>query len=443
MKIVFIVERLSNYRFFLPLIKASIKRKYLVECWHDYSQPQGGNKGYSFPRLDAAPNYLIVNGVQLVKYFGCADLKIRLEQEKTVDAVISIHAINYLFKKGFSKRVSFCWIIVFVGIDHFIEMYPLKQSRAWYCKNERFCIDTKFWKEEMQKFYNEFAPKTPLLEQQGKIKVTGSVEFDLMDIAPKELIREKYGIPKGKDICLYLPYPYADRGRNSAWERAFCGYFTNVYRGKDGRYTHEKKRAIFSAIIYKLYCLKKIFCDPFALKFFLKKLNEKSFSKAMKKFCHKNNLWYVIKPRLKFPVSAPVQRDADLVIWDDEIQQDPSRLKELLSISRILVSYSSTAIFQAAYMGVFSITIPPPIDVFCVKHDEMWYSVNEGDAFNFPGVNVAWALDSVIQNLTSSSIDEFVINEKKRKDFLSKYLNDNDNVATDAVLDIVANYRPV
>lgn len=69
MKGAFIIERSSYYRVLAPIIDEALRRGWHVECWHDYSQPRSGTKGYQFPAVESAPTFL--NGRPVFKpYVG-------------------------------------------------------------------------------------------------------------------------------------------------------------------------------------------------------------------------------------------------------------------------------------------------------------------------------------------------------------------------------------
>ena len=57
MKIVFIIQRTTTYRYFAPLIAAGIKRGHKVECWLNYMNSKNDLKSYLFPYIEFSPFY--------------------------------------------------------------------------------------------------------------------------------------------------------------------------------------------------------------------------------------------------------------------------------------------------------------------------------------------------------------------------------------------------
>ena len=57
MVFVFFIGRNNFYKFLGSLIEEGLKRGHTIECWHDYTQPREGMKGYLFPIIEDSPFY--------------------------------------------------------------------------------------------------------------------------------------------------------------------------------------------------------------------------------------------------------------------------------------------------------------------------------------------------------------------------------------------------
>src|SRR5437879_4046292 len=86
-RLAFLITRSPEYRVYAPVIEAALARRWDVECWHDYSQPRTGLKGYQFPSIDSVPAFQ--HGQPTVRpYQGRPELRTWLT-ERRADAVIA------------------------------------------------------------------------------------------------------------------------------------------------------------------------------------------------------------------------------------------------------------------------------------------------------------------------------------------------------------------
>src|SRR5262249_12317397 len=57
MRIGFLVHRRTFYKYYAPLIEEALRRRDVVFCLHDFTQPSDGPKGYDFPVPDSVPQF--------------------------------------------------------------------------------------------------------------------------------------------------------------------------------------------------------------------------------------------------------------------------------------------------------------------------------------------------------------------------------------------------
>ncbi|MDD5594698.1 MAG: hypothetical protein PHY94_00435 [Candidatus Omnitrophica bacterium] len=432
MKIVFLIEKHNYYRNFTPLIEEGLARGHTIECWHNYSRPRTGQKWYNFPNINNAPVFTSSQKPKFIEFYGNSDLKNKLESSFGLDAVVSLHAPDFYLKPQILKNCPFQWVTLLAFCDILFEPnnHPNGPKQEG---SGLFFFYSDFWLKRGKEFLRIFRPdRSYLLEgAYKKYFFIGVPEFDSFKKINSEEVRRKYNIPQDKSILLYLPFPYNNRAADSAWEIAFSGLFTDTDIDKNGGYTHERKRSFRGRIKHKASCLYKIAKDPSSWECLIKGFNEPNVFKAIRKFCDKNGLFLVTKPRLKFPVPEMIKRGSDLMIWDDEKNLNPPALKELLSISKMTVSFYSFSILSSIFAGVFHLNIKLPKE-FCKGDSAAWYWFPEGrdSLFNFSGVCENWEISKIFKELEHSGIERFKVDPLRKKEYGSNYLGYDDSCSS-------------
>lgn len=428
MKIIFLIEKTNYYRNFTPLIKEGLNRRYDIECWHNYSKPRSGQRWYSFPETKDVPAFDSAKQPKVSVFYGNEDLKDKLKAIDTADAVISLHAPDFYFDPGWIKEIGLRWFTLLAFCDILFEPNNHPDA-ARQNKNGIFFLYSEYWLLRARDFMRRFHPRRAYLleDAYNKYVFTGIPEFDAFKNIDPNKVRKKYGIPEGKSILLYLPFPYSNRSKHSAWEMAFCGLFTNTAVAQDGSYIHDKMRPFWENLRHRAGCLCRIAKDPSSWECLLRGLNEPQVFKAARKFCDKNDLYLVAKPRLKFPVSQIVRRESDLVVWDDEKNLNPPVLKELLSISKLTVSFFSFSVLSSVFAGVFHLNASLS-DKFCDGDPagRYWLPEEEPSFFNFKGACESWKVKKIINELNNADPERFKIDPQRRKEYIEKYIGQDD-----------------
>lgn len=439
MKIIFIVYRTNNYRFFTSLIQEGLKRGYNIECWHIYGrQGNFGIKKYTFPYLKYMPKIQFGNNAPKGKIIaGDKGLNEELLLREGIDVVISIHPPHYYLSEENLKGLPFLWCTIFSSIDSYIELTKIPQEKLKYKFTDIFFVPSTVFVKKGRGYLKRFFPNRFYLldERQRRISIPGTIEFDRFKNVNKEEVRKKYKIPEDKAIFLYLPFPYWN---NSDWENAFSGILINTKRTKDGSFIHGKKSNVFDNLIFKIKCLRKIFKDRLALKYFLKGLNEAKVFMAVRDFCDKNNLYLVVKPRLKYPVAEIIKCKADLVVWDDEKQQNPAVLNELLTLARMSFAFFSSSVLASAFAGVYHLNVVLPDGYFNYNFAEkFWYSIEEESSYNFSGVCESWSIEEIISKLSKTPLEHFIVNPSCRSEYIKNYIGFDDYLSSARFFNIV------
>lgn len=428
MTVIFLIQRMPCYRHFVPLIQEGLRRGHHVECWHDYSIARGGQKWYSFPDIEAAPMFRGSKQPIFKSYYGITELEKELVLRKDIDAVVSLHPSSYDVGQKAIESSGSCWVYLMQGPDSFfiISMKPRPQS--FKTPKDFFAVYSDKWVKMGREYLRNYYPQYSYLldGEHMDFATIGNPEFDVFGQIDPDSVRNKYGIPKDKHILLYLPFPYNNRSKRSGWEMAFCGLLTNTKISRDGSYLHDKKNNLKEYFFQQAYCFFRILRDPLALEYWMKGVNEGIVFEAVRKFCKKNDLYLVVKPRLKYPIAEPVKRKADLVIWDTERDQNPSALKELLTITKLTVSYFSFSVLLSAYAKVFHLNLASPDEMFPDAAHKFWFPSQFPSFFNFPGICESWGIEEVIKKLCDMPLERFKVDPVQRAKYVKEYFTYDD-----------------
>ena len=138
---------------------------------------------------------------------------------------------------------------------------------------------------------------------------------------------------------------------------------------------------------------------------------------------------------MKFPVSAPVQKNADLVVWDSEQEYDSPVLKELLTVSGICLSYFSFSVVTSVFAGVYHLSAKIPPETLVDDQERYWFSAKKNSLYLYEGVCDAWPIDKVINELPGISLNNFRVNPQARKEYVRKFIGYDDYDSSKRILD--------
>lgn len=428
MKAVFLVHRTQYYRFYTPIIRECLRRRYEVESWHDYGHPATGEKSYSFPYAETAP----LIGSQKVRTFkSISELREKILSAGRETAIFSLRLPEYYFDKdpGFLGT----WVTLQHGIDSFHEM--LERNKIDF-PNTLFAAYSRGFLERGRDFLSGFSlhGTSPL---DRAVVFPGQPEFDAFASIDTGKVRGKYGIPKDKKILLYLPFPYRRNNPDSFWEVAFAGLGIKTGKNKSGQWLHEQRMSPLKNILKKGYYLPAIMRDRKARAAFFGGINEDNVFRSIREFAKRNDLFLVVKPRLKFPVSDYIKRQSELLVMDDELQNDPPRLKELLSVSALLVSHDSLAVFSAVFAGVPHLNVEIPEQFFSSQKNRFFFAGRSRGFWNYPGVSTDWSAKRVIAELPVADLASFLIHKEKRKEYVREFIGYDDCYSSRRLLELV------
>ena len=432
--VIFIIGRTNYYRLLSPMIHEGLERGHRIECWHDYTHRQNKNKGYLFPDIEMSPFYSDkYENLQFRKILKKKDYdNFLLNCEKKVVIVSIIPAFLLPISRKILEKPDLVWCLLNDSSTSYSQMLMIESKKfsydhKWYffTYNNSFHDEgMKFLKIEDQNVNKYFLGENVKIVPVGSALMGKRNSLSNMD---KKFIRMKYNIPENKDILIYLPYPFSpgrkEKNGDLALQAAYSGlfieskYFLKKKHKSNNIYQNEKRRISY---------LKQIVKNKEALRFLFKGYNEIRVFRSVKKFCKKNDLYLVVKPRIKFPFPGYIRRNADIVIPDDESQQYPTKLQELFSISKLTIGMLSTAVMESIYYNVPYINIERLNIMSEEPRIEYWHPTHEGSRFAFKGASTKMSIKEMIYDFPKKSIGEFEMNKYAREKYLNLYLGCND-----------------
>jgi len=401
MKIAFIVLRNNFYRFLAPIVDEALSRGHEVVCWHDYSQPRGGLKGYEFPDIDCSPRFF--NGIpEFVKYSGEVGLR-ELVKDKSLDAVYSLFGPNYSFPEGVPNRLP-KWIAVQNAIDFFLNQTPTDLVRC-----DKLALYSPIWCDVASQVYDkirnigdEFTREEKVISD--KIEFVGWPELDQCKNVNTDELRQRWAIPEKQPVVVLIPFSnpstFSPRLRKIYYQPNRWRQVGGMFAG--GGLAHWKD--------------------------ILNDWNDGRVVDEIGRFCKKNGAFLIAKARKKTPVPDHVVKNADLILYDEEVY--PATIIEVMMLAQICFHYYSLAASEAVVCGAKS---------FAIQTHQQWtqFSAMEQydrslmefcglDIFDCQGVSETVNLNAILHSLADWKLSDCVVNEEQRKKFIEKYFGLHD-----------------
>lgn len=402
-RVVFIVERKNYYRTFGPAVDAALRRRWAVECWHDWAQPRWGTKGSEFP--DAVPTFRW-GTPKVVRYHGAQELVATLNAAPP-DAVVSLGAPL----AGVAGRVR--WIVM-----HYTSslLEPLGPRGLLAC--DAVGGYSRYWLEQALEHFKESGSLPSAGESEAEIRrrfsVVGVPELDQVAVVEPRAVRERLGLPPDRPVVLYLPYPMKSNPR-TFWLR-------HVYEP-----TSRLRRGLVVLAARELRYWPHVVRD----------WNDRRLVEAVRAFCDANDALLVVKSRLKDPVPRHTQRLADLVLYDPSYY--PATILELLSIASLCVHFFSSAVYESVFLGVPSLCLAPSAEDMGLipLSSRGLFHVREGGSYNFPGASYFMPLPEAFADLSRTSLKDFPMDPFARTRFVQTFLGFDDTRSSERFLDLV------
>lgn len=430
MKIAFIINSLNSFRHLAPLIKGGLERGYDIECWHSYAIEKSSPKGYLFPDIGRSPfSEAQYPTLKKIPFESKADMQQAMVNRKDIPFFVSQYYPEIELDPKTIQEFSATWCTIMHVHDNFLEMKRVKMDVArngikklfFSYADHFFSLGMRYFDEMLKDGRTYFADPNLEVHQIG----CAMVYPELLHL-DKEAIRRKYGIPNGKNILLYLPYPFnfpdaVGYKSTAAWQAAFAGMHIRKEAGKKFKDNELVVTPLHKWIPKYLSYIRKAFRNPRSREWLVNHWNEPAVVDAIRSFCDRNNLLLVVKPRIKFPFCDAAYEKADMVISDDESQFCPSKLQELFAICDVSVGYSTTAVYESIYCNVPFINLRYPEWFDMNPHRKYWNFRSDGTPFVFKDAVWDSTIPDFIRNFGSAGLEQYRMNQHQRKAYMARY----------------------
>lgn len=397
MRIAFLIQRANFYRLFAPVVDEALRQGWEVECWHDYGQARGGQKGYNFPAVESAPGF--IHGTPRFRtYHGLQELRGLLQRDST-DAVVSLTPRPAELGRD-SGSSSATWLMLQHALSNFV---------AYGCEgflaSDGVGLYSDHWTELALEYFREkelVRPGDHLEEQiQKKALAVGFPEMEAAKLVDPGEVRRRLGVPVDRPVVVLLPYSY--------------GFGLSSFRAT---HSHQQRRSPWgelSGVARQCW-------------------SDLNVVKAVRAFCRRNGAHLVVKARLKRRPPFYTKAMADMHLYDESVY--PATILEVLSIASLCIGFYSTAVHEAVALGIPYLCIrPTDRDVRGDRALQRVFMDRSKSSFEFPGVSVVLEAPDVIASLPGRALEEFEMDARARAAYVEKFLGYDDGQNSRRVLD--------
>jgi hypothetical protein len=396
MKLAFLITRKNYYRLLGPVVEGALTRGHEVDCWHDWSGSRRGAKGSEFP--DAAPPFR--SGKPRVRGFERAEDLAERWRAEPPDAVVSIDPPAAALRAASKAR----WLWLQYAADILFQETP-----AGIVDADALALYSDYWRERIEA---RFPDSGVSQELRRKERVVGAPELDAVAAIDRDGVRRRLGLPAGRPIVLYLPFPLRSNVPTD-WLRHVHAPSTRLEQAL--------RMLLARRWEYRSHVLGG--------------WNDRRVVKAARAFCDRNNALLVMKARRKDPVPRYASRLADRMFYD--LSHHPPTILELLSVASFCIHFYSTAVLEAAYCGVPSLCLAPRDDELGPRSFGFGFVHNgaAGGLYNAPGVAYWRPLVSAFEDLSGWRLADFPLDAGARRRYVERFLGFDDGRASSRLLD--------
>jgi hypothetical protein len=387
------------YRLFAPIVDEALRRGWDVECWHDYTHTRIGQKAYNFPEVGTAPRF--VHGApRVLPYGGAPELPSLL---KRTDAVVSLTPPSAELNGAGAAPAT--WLMLQHAMSNFIAY-----GAEGFLSSDAVGLYSDYWIDTSVEYFRARGLLEPGAQAERAIReravVVGFPEMEAARLVDPDAVRSRLRIPPGRPVVVLLPYSY--------------GFGFASYRATHPAWTGNN-RELLAPLARQLWADVRV-------------------ARAIKAFCTRTGAHLIVKARLKRPPNFYTRTVADTTIYDESVY--PATILEVLSIASLCIGFFSTAVHEAAYLGVPYLCVRPADREVRGDPAQQRIFLDRADAgFDVPGVSVVWETADVIRRLPRTPLGAFAMDPAARAAYVAKFLGYNDGHCSSRVLDALARVK--
>ena len=395
-KLILLIER-SNY---IPHFDGLLRQRELkdrIELWCDVARPNG------------AKSYLAIDR-QFLKEFSHLSVRTYVGEDGLKECVEAAEPSVFfsLHSRGKYRHCDF-GAHIFVRVQQLLDSFTYSDGQD-LVDCDYFFGASDYWLDLAILNLREINECGPALEAELRKKFRAVSLLKVTRLAQRnegriESLKKKYNIDPNKRVILLLPTPIKGLGY---WAQCFASktmFGRAIYHFKDlafnraREYFDEENRWNYSAS------------------------NHAKLHAVLAKKKQEENATIIVKQRKKNEIHSDVQDIADQIFYD-ESHLDPV-IYDLLCVADVCVHFDSAVVFEAAKIGVFSISLKrPPYSRLPKRAKEMWRRANaipNESMLGFDGVSLRISLSDNLTNLTNISLTNHTINQASRVRYLNAF----------------------
>ena len=308
----FLIDRMLYYKFLAPVVDEALRMDLIALCVHDYTSANErfvGIKADQFPTLSCCPQFR----------FGQVMLRCRKSDDEILE-LITAHDVRWIFALhgpshyGLDPEIakSCLWVQMQHGADSFLESGGIADATVFAAYSEDWLLHH-------------------LGAVPGNAYAVGCPALDAVSQSKSET-REKYRIAPDFPVVTY----FANDHPRLCWVPGILDRFWYRY--------------VFCDDLWKSWrwvpeCLSRIV------------ITELTLVRRLRTYAQSIGGVLVIKSRSKRKLTRTLTDHADVVLYDETVY--PATNVELMSISSLVVSITSTAKLEAEYFGVPAYSLFP------------------------------------------------------------------------------------
>ena len=405
MRVAIIVNRLSEYRLYGPLIERALEAGWHVECWHDQAGSRSGAKAYLFPSVDAVPRFS--SGTPIVRpYHTPAELMNWLRDGK-MDAVVSIRPRHRDADAAHGQYpIQYpVWVCLQEVVDTF-----LNHSLETVESCTLIALHTPWWGNWAAAYYaNVEGMDAAAVEARlaGKLAYVGFPELDVRPWIEPAAVRARWGVPDDRPVVLLLPFPQGV-GAGSFWPKKVFG-------------EPSRARRILNIALHRQFSYGREA---------LGNMTDRTVVRAIRAFCDRNGAFLLVKSREKTPIPSHTRAVADLCVYDEAYY--PPTILDALSIASLCINFYSSSVLEAAASAVPNVCITFDAEKYLgvpVGEHSMfraYFTSEEGSAFQYPGVSRTMTIERAVTDLPARTLDEFAVRPDMRRTYMQQFVGADD-----------------
>lgn len=446
LKLVFILKRLGENKFFAPLIHEALERGHVVELWLDYRDISQTTKWYEFPSEKELPRYHTNFAPICRPFIGDNELS-RLGTESDANVVFSVGVIPY--KKPEGQK----WAHVITSLLDSPCSIPLKNFNEF----DVIFFNSAHWIDEIIIFYQNTAPLdfTSEIEKELRHKaiITGTPQFDHFEFCDRKKTLQKAGLAPERKVVTVFAFElnmsfWCQRifREHRRWMRllhligmpfTYPGIFSRIGLSK-----------LFGLAIRSLY-------ERFSLiREALTCPSELEILEAIREFCDRNDCLLVLKARRKHNLSPHHIRLPDYIVEGDT-EYFPATPNQWQFAGDLVITFYSTAAAEAAAGNRPVINLRPRKNTYfsrglynLILRDEArtweitsvrYYQDPPESTYNFRELIRSWKVDDAIAWFRKTHLDELNFTDKTRRSYMERFIAPESGSSSGRILDFLEN----